>query len=62
MIVGREGELQTTDDLVAPPAPGAGVLVFGGEAGIGKTPLWRRAVTRLERDGVGVLPARPAKT
>jgi hypothetical protein len=42
MVVGREAELAAVNAFVA--APGGGTFVLEGEAGIGKTTLWRAAL------------------
>ena len=58
-IVGREGELGAIGGwLEAPPQP---VLVLEGEAGIGKTTLWRASVERARELGIRVLTSVPSE-
>jgi DNA-binding CsgD family transcriptional regulator len=60
-LVGRDAELGTVRDaLTAMPAT-AGV-VLEGEAGIGKTAVWRAGVAEAERRGLQVMGARPAES
>jgi DNA-binding CsgD family transcriptional regulator len=60
-IVGREPELAAVERLVEaiPDRPAA--LAIEGEAGIGKTTLWRAAVDAAEQRSYCVLQARPAE-
>jgi DNA-binding CsgD family transcriptional regulator len=58
-IVGREAELAQIDRLVDGLTRGSGgVLLFGGEGGVGKTALLDVAATRAEAAGFRVLRAR----
>jgi DNA-binding CsgD family transcriptional regulator len=54
-VVGREPEVQRTEDWLAAVArgDGPGPLVFVGEVGLGKTTLWEETVDRV--DGLGGL-------
>jgi DNA-binding CsgD family transcriptional regulator len=56
-LVGRESELASVARFVE---RGAGVLLLRGEAGIGKTALWREGVRESEAGGATVLVAQPA--
>lgn len=49
-IVGRDAELETIERWLE--APGGRALVIEGEAGIGKTTLWRAAVARADELGM----------
>lgn len=60
-LVGRENELLRLDDFVGSLDDGAAGLIISGEAGIGKTALWRAAVERAEAAGVRVLATRCAE-
>jgi DNA-binding NarL/FixJ family response regulator len=57
-IVGRDGELRAVERFLE---GGAMALVIDGEAGIGKTTIWRAAVGKAEASGWRVLAARPAE-
>lgn len=60
-IAGRDAERAAIAGLAATPAAGLTALVLEGEAGIGKTTLWRHAVDLLAARGDTVLTARPAR-
>jgi DNA-binding NarL/FixJ family response regulator len=61
VVTGRDGEVASLRRFVAtPPAPLRG-LVLEGEAGIGKTTLWRLGVAEARAAGWTVLVARPAE-
>ena len=60
-VVGREAELEVAAEFVKQLARGAAVLLFEGEAGIGKTTVWRAACALAENEGYGLLLARPAQ-
>ncbi len=53
-IVGRERELGIAARFVSDAAAGTASLVLAGEAGIGKTAIWARAVRDARADGVTV--------
>jgi DNA-binding CsgD family transcriptional regulator/tetratricopeptide (TPR) repeat protein len=57
-LVGREEELGRLRDFVAALADGATAAVIHGDAGIGKTVLWRAAIEAAEQSGVNVLLTR----
>ena len=57
-VVGRDDELATARGFLA--TEGFGALVLEGEAGIGKTTLWRQAVAYASADGARVLVAEPS--
>jgi DNA-binding CsgD family transcriptional regulator len=59
-LVGREDELATLEGFVRDLSAGAGVVICG-EAGIGKTALWRTAVDVAETAGARVLVTRCAE-
>jgi DNA-binding CsgD family transcriptional regulator len=58
-LIGRRHELATIDAFLGEDADGAAALVLEGEAGIGKTSVWREGVERAEGRGYRVLMARP---
>ncbi|MFY9577865.1 MAG: AAA family ATPase [Gaiellaceae bacterium] len=59
-IVGRDRELAAVDRFLGRPRPAA--LVIEGDAGIGKTILWREGVRRAEAQGSRVLVASPIES
>jgi DNA-binding NarL/FixJ family response regulator len=60
-LVGREEELARLEGFVRDLSAGATGVVIRGEAGIGKTALWRTAVELAETAGVKVLSTRCAE-
>ena len=60
-LVGREDELARLEGFVRDLSVGAAGVVVCGEAGIGKTALWRTAVDLAEAAGVRVLVTRCAE-
>lgn len=58
-IVGRDSELAVVDAFLGDR--GTGALTIVGEAGIGKTTLWREAVLRARHKGARVLSSRPTE-
>jgi DNA-binding CsgD family transcriptional regulator len=58
---GRDREIDQLKQLVASIDDGARFVVIRGEAGIGKTALWRAAVDQHRDAGHRVLTARPAE-
>ena len=60
-LVGREEELARLEAFVAQLGAGPRALLLRGEPGIGKTALWREAVTAAERGGARVLVTRCAE-
>jgi DNA-binding CsgD family transcriptional regulator len=61
-VVGRDPELAALEAFLVGIADGASVLVLEGEAGMGKTTLWRAAVERASGKGLRVLEAQPAES
>jgi DNA-binding CsgD family transcriptional regulator len=61
MLVGREPELSSVEDLLDSVTAGFAALAFEGEPGIGKTTVWREAVRRAQSRGYHVLVCRPAQ-
>ena len=57
-VVGRDDELATVRAFLE--TEGFGALVLEGEAGIGKTTLWRQAVADASTDGAPALVAAPS--
>src|SRR5262245_2722008 len=60
-IVGRALELDSADQAVATARGGLAGIVFEGEAGIGKTTVWREAISRASTAGYRVLQCRAAE-
>ena len=58
-ILGRAAELEVLRSFLADVAQGPRSLVLAGEPGIGKTTLWRAAVTDAHTRGYRVLACRP---
>ena len=57
-LIGREEELEAALTAFATlPA----IVALEGEAGIGKTSVWRAVLQQLEANGTAVLSARPAE-
>ena len=61
-VAGRDSELAALSDFLAGISDGASVLVLEGEAGVGKTTLWKASVAAAESAGQRVLPARPVES
>jgi len=61
-VVGRDAELRSLRDFVERVAGGAVTLVLEGEAGMGKTTLWRAAIEHAEELGLTVLQAQPVES
>jgi DNA-binding CsgD family transcriptional regulator len=61
-IVGRDAELASIRDFVARVLAGPLGLVFEGDAGMGKTTLWRAAVDHAQSEGLLVLQAQPVES
>ena len=61
-IVGREVELASVRDFVASVSDEASALVLQGDAGAGKTTIWRAGVAAAEESGARVLQAVPAES
>jgi ATP/maltotriose-dependent transcriptional regulator MalT len=60
-VVGREVELACGEAFLASAAERPAALVVEGEAGIGKTTVWRQVAARAEQLDFQVLAARPAE-
>ena len=61
VLVGREPEVERIRQLVRSTDSGARFVVIHGEAGIGKTALWRWGVDQYRRAGHRVLVTRPSE-
>ena len=61
-VVGREAELASVRNFVTGISDGASALVLEGEAGMGKTTLWRAGIEAAEADGLCILQAEPAES
>jgi DNA-binding CsgD family transcriptional regulator len=61
MLVGRESELSSVEELLDSIMGGFAALALEGEPGIGKTTVWREAVRRAQGRGYQVLVSRPAQ-
>jgi AAA ATPase domain len=61
-IIGRASELAAATTFLGELPGGPAALIYTGEAGIGKTILWRSAADRATRLGFRLLSARPAET
>jgi DNA-binding CsgD family transcriptional regulator/exonuclease VII small subunit len=59
-VVGREPELEAIRSFLELEPSGGRTLVLEGEAGIGKTTLWREAARIASADGCRVLQTRPS--
>ncbi len=60
-ILGRDDELVVIDELLGPDAPLPVALVIHGEAGIGKTTLWRRALGVARERSYRILSCTPSE-
>jgi AAA ATPase domain len=60
-VVGREAELRSVSGFLDRAADGPAAFVLEGESGIGKSTLWRAAVTAARWRDLTVLSARPAE-
>jgi len=61
-IVGRDRERAALEAFLADASERLFALVFEGEAGIGKTTVWREGTRMAEELGFRVLACRPAAT
>ena len=59
-VVGREEELLVLESFLDGVEGGPAALLLEGEAGIGKTTLWKHAVAAAQERGMRVLACRPA--
>jgi DNA-binding CsgD family transcriptional regulator len=60
-VIGRERELEAAAGFLRGLQDGLGVLVFAGEPGIGKSTIWRDAVSQARASSFAVLSARPVQ-
>ena len=60
-VIGRDAELATLDQVLSDLGDGPLGLVIAGEAGIGKTVLWKAANEMSARHSYQVMAARPAE-
>lgn len=60
-IVGRDAELASAGDFLDRASERLAVVVLEGDAGIGKTTVWREVARGVDDRGVRVLSARPAE-
>ena len=58
-VVGRDAELEVIDAFLSPHEGGSSALLLEGDAGIGKTTLWRAGLARGQELSYQVLVARP---
>src|SRR5438093_10504518 len=61
VIVSREAELASIHSFVGGEPEGSTALVLEGEAGIGKSTLWRSGVDQARGRGLRVLTSKPAE-
>jgi DNA-binding CsgD family transcriptional regulator/tetratricopeptide (TPR) repeat protein len=59
-VIGRQEELEALDDFLEALGAGPAGLVLFGDAGVGKTTLWRAGIDAARRLGFRVLATRPA--
>ncbi|MGH2735119.1 MAG: ATP-binding protein, partial [Actinomycetota bacterium] len=60
-LFGRRAEVARMDQILDLAAGGPTGVVFTGEAGIGKTSLWREGIARARRQGFRLMRAAPAE-
>jgi DNA-binding CsgD family transcriptional regulator len=60
-VIGRDDELALLDDFATSLAAGPAAFVLVGEAGVGKTTLWRAGVDAARERGSRVLETRPSE-
>jgi len=60
-LVGRASELRTIDRFLDAAATDLHALLLSGQAGIGKTSLWKAAIDRARERGFRVLACRPTE-
>jgi DNA-binding CsgD family transcriptional regulator len=61
-VIGRAAELEAVDRFLERTASGLASLLIDGEAGIGKTALWRASLDRARQHGARVLRSAPAES
>ncbi len=59
-VIGRQEELEALDAFLDSLRTGSAAFVLDGDAGVGKTTLWRAGVEAAQRVGFRVLDTRPA--
>jgi len=59
-VVGRDAELTAVDDALDGVGAGFAAVIISGEAGIGKTTVWRYAIAGATARGYRVVSCRPA--
>ena len=60
-VVGRESEIDSVHDFLEAVSGGPIALLIEGEAGIGKTTLWREGIAEARERGLHVLTSRPVE-
>ena len=60
-VVGRESEIDSVHDFLEAVPGGPIALLIEGEAGIGKTTLWREGIAEAGERGLQVLTSRPVE-
>ncbi len=60
-LIGREAELATIGQFLDSPPDGLRALVLEGEAGIGKTTLWKAGLSAAPANGYRLLSAAPTE-
>lgn len=61
VVIGRQAELAALETFGVEVATGPTVLVLEGEAGIGKTTLWREGIRLAQQRGYTVVEAQPVE-
>ena len=61
-VIGRAAELEAVDRFLERAASGLASLLIDGDAGIGKTALWRASLDRARQHGARVLRSAPAES
>src|SRR5262245_19118687 len=60
-IIGRDSELEQGEQFLERAVTGQEALVLEGEAGIGKTALWRVGLRSAEARGIAAMTSRPGE-
>ena len=60
-VIGRDDELALLGNFVSALATGPAAFVLVGEAGVGKTTLWRAGADAARERGCRVLETRPSE-
>jgi predicted ATPase len=61
-VIGRAAELAAVDRFLEVAAGGLASLLIDGDAGIGKTAIWRASLDRARQQGARVLRSAPAES